>query len=191
MTRPTLSLGAPLAPGHRIIIPGTVAHRLQAPSPSGHGLRVPRASVSSQIPGFPARALAWVVRPRHVWGAARCAPHPSFPVRVRTYPLPHPPALCPEDLSIWRNGSCPPCHGSSLGACCLAPVLRPFFKGCAGRLNADVQTVPSDGSRPHPRSRAGCAVLMWYTAVCASRYIPVLDVLGVVGDCACRSRVVE
>ena len=136
----------PCARAPNYIIPGTVAHRLQAPSPSGHGLRVPRASVSSQIPGFPARALAWVVRPRHVWGAARCAPHPSFPVRVRTYPLPHPPALCPEDLSIWRNGS------SVLASPAMAPARVP------GPYPAALRLCWSAGCR-----RAYCA-LRWLSA---------------------------
>ena len=129
------------------------------PSPSGLG----------RFPGFPARAFARVES-----RAARLTVPPVYgPIRYRT-----PPALCPEDLSIWRNGSSVLASPAWLPHGCLAPILRPL--GCAGRLDADVQTVPSMAlGLDFARVRL---VLFSCCSGMSSRNVSVLDVLGVVGD---------
>ena len=128
-----------------------------------------RPSGLGRFPGFPARAFARVES-----RAARLTVLPVYgPIRYRT-----PPALCPEDLSIWRNGSSVLASPAWLPHGCLAPILRPL--GCAGRLDADVQTVPSMAlGLDFARVRL---VLFSCCSGMSSRNVSVLDVLGVVGD---------
>ena len=139
---------------------------VQAPSLAGHGQT---ALGLGRFPGFPARAFARVES-----RAARLTVPPVYgPIRYRT-----PPALCPEDLSIWRNGSSVLASPAWLPHGCLAPILRPL--GCAGRLDADVQTVPSMAlGLDFARVRL---VLFSCCSGMSSRNVSVLDVLGVVGD---------
>ena len=109
---------------------------VQAPSLAGHGQTAlgPRPIPRLSRPCVPTQLAQLVQLGSRV---ARLSVLPVYgPIRYRT-----PPALCPEDLSIWRNGSSVLASPAWLPHGCLAPILRPL--GCAGRLDADVQTVPS------------------------------------------------
>ena len=159
-----------LAPGRRHRLPRcrhTVCpspQTVQAPSLAGHGLTA-----------LGPRPIPWLSRPCVESRAARLTIFPVYGlIRYRT-----PPALCPEDLSIWRNGS------SVLASPAMAPAWVPGPYPVTPRAVL-VGWMPTCLLCPPMALGIGLARVRLVLFPCCggmlSRNVPVLDVLGVVGD---------